>query len=110
MTMGWRWRSNGSCCHKIKEGRKSGHRARPVTKHMARGWESKAVEEQIESAEAVFPVKELPSGDRLELERKKQGVVLSRTKVLRDLETCRNARYKDMLVSALADLELQLER
>ncbi len=55
-------------------------------------------------------MKEPPSGDRLELERKKQGIVLSRTKVLRDLEACRNPRYKDMLVSALADLELQLER
>lgn len=79
---------------------------------MARGWESKAVEEQIDSVEADrdLPMNEPIPGDRLDLERKRQGVLLSRTKVLRDLDTCCNPRYRDILVAALADLEMQLER
>jgi hypothetical protein len=79
---------------------------------MARGWESKAVEDQMDAVETDrdLPMKERIPEDRLELERKRQSVQLSRTKVFRDLEGCQNPRYRDMLVAALANLDLQLER
>jgi hypothetical protein len=44
----------------------------------------------------------------LEIIRKKESLILSRTRVLHDLEASRNPRYRAMLQQALADLELQL--
>ena len=77
---------------------------------MARGWESKSVEAQIDMAEAH---RTAPSGERytpetLDLIRKKETVLLSRTRVVREMESARNPRYKAVLNKALADLDAQL--
>ena len=77
---------------------------------MARGWESKSVEAQIESREdrqsaGVAARLTLAQAETL---RKKTGLLLARTRVLRDLETVQNARYRDTLNIALADLESKL--
>lgn len=75
---------------------------------MARGWESKAVEAQIESAE---PRKRPPvelSPQQQDAARKLDGLLLHRTRVLRDLETCRDSRYKKQLTDGLSYLESQL--
>ena len=77
---------------------------------MARGWESKAVEAQIETAGGG---KGNEVGNRLspadiELFRKKEGLLLSRTRVLKDLGTARNPRYQEILQQALAQLESEL--
>lgn len=77
---------------------------------MARGWESKSVELQMESAEAHVR----PSSDthldvaELDLLRKKGNLLLSRTRVLRELETSHNPRYRSQLTKALTDLNAQL--
>ena len=79
---------------------------------MARGWESKAVESQIESAETqVRPLRDeqMPAED-LELLRKKESLKLSRTRVLRELETSQNPRYRNLMKKALADLNSELSR
>jgi hypothetical protein len=79
---------------------------------MARGWESKSVESQIESAEAhVRPSFDahLQAGE-LDLLRKKGTLMLSRTRVLRELETSRNPRYRSQLEKALTDLNAELLR
>ena len=79
---------------------------------MARGWESKSVESQIESAETlVRPSSEEQIGaEELELLRKKESLMLSRTRVLRDLEASLNPRYRSLMEKALADLNVQLSR
>jgi hypothetical protein len=77
---------------------------------MARGWESKAVEAQIDLAETHSPYQEAPAPnpETLELIRKKETILLSRTRVVRELDNAQNPRYKAVLTKALADLEAQL--
>ena len=77
---------------------------------MARGWESKAVEAQIDLAENHRPskVEIAPTPETLELIRKKENILLSRTRVVRELDSAQNPRYKAVLTKALADLEAQL--
>ena len=77
---------------------------------MARGWESKSVEAQIDMAEtrsAAAQAKVL-SQETLDLIRKKESLLMSRTRVVRDLENAQNPRYRAVLSKALADLDAQL--
>ncbi|HKX00842.1 MAG TPA: hypothetical protein VJN43_24075 [Bryobacteraceae bacterium] len=76
---------------------------------MARGWESKSVEAQIESAAAKNNSKhpEL-SPKQVEMLRARENLELSRTRVKRELETSTNPRYQVILRKALADLEAKL--
>ena len=77
---------------------------------MARGWESKSVATQIDMAEnrtAVARAKVL-SEESLDLLRKKESILMSRTRVVRDLENAQNPRYRAVLNKALADLDAQL--
>ncbi len=78
---------------------------------MARGWESKSVEAQIDAAavhhrSAVLENTIAPAA--LELIRKKENILLSRTRVVRELENAQNPRYIAVLEKALADLNAQL--
>jgi hypothetical protein len=77
---------------------------------MARGWESKAVEAQIDLAEMNRPSKAeaAPDPEILGLIRKKETILLSRTRVVRELDNAQNPRYKAVLTKALAELEAQL--
>ena len=77
---------------------------------MARGWESKSVEAQIESFESnrSAEIKDSVSSTHTELLRKKEGLRLARARVLRDLETVQNSRYREILNAALADLDRKL--
>ena len=78
---------------------------------MARGWESKSVEAQIDAAAADHrtsgPEKSL-SPKQLEAIRLKETLLLSRTRVVREIESCQNPRYRAVLKKALADLDAQL--
>jgi hypothetical protein len=76
---------------------------------MARGWESKSVEAQIESASEGLsqPAPALTAAEASKAQRK-TGILLSRQRVLRQLETAHNARHRKMLEQALADLDTQL--
>jgi hypothetical protein len=77
---------------------------------MARGWQSKSVETQIDMAEdrsAAVRAKVI-SEETLELLRKKESILMSRTRVVRDLQNAQNPRYKVVLSKALADLDAQL--
>ena len=77
---------------------------------MARGWESKSVEAQIDAAEVNRGalLENAPSPAVLEAIRKKETIMLSRTRVVRDLNSAQNPRYKAVLTKALADLDAQL--
>ncbi len=75
---------------------------------MARGWESKSVEAQKETAAAPRPPKTGLSPEQMAAARKVDALLLHRTRVLRDLEGCREARYEKTLRDGLAYLETQL--
>jgi len=77
---------------------------------MARGWESKSVEGQIEAFEGDRSpaVKKRLSPAQLELLRTRIGLQLARSRILQNLETAQNPRYRDILKVALADLESKL--
>jgi hypothetical protein len=77
---------------------------------MARGWESKSVEAQIELSEADdgSSEKRRMSADQIETARKKNGLLLARARVVQELGTCQRDRYRDILNRALADLDAQL--
>lgn len=76
---------------------------------MARGWESKSVEAQ--QAEAADNKKE--SRARLTAEqavkvRQREGLQLSRKRVLQQLAAAADPRRHDMLTAALAELDKQI--
>jgi hypothetical protein len=76
---------------------------------VARGWESKSVEAQIESANARRgTVKIRLTPEQVEAERKRDGLLLQRTRVLHDIGKCQDERYGKTLREGLAYLESQL--
>jgi hypothetical protein len=79
---------------------------------MARGWESKSIESQIESAESRVSTKKKPDRSAAEIAalREREGLELSRTRVLHQIETCQNSRYRVILEKALADLDGKLAK
>ena len=77
---------------------------------MARGWESKSVEAQIESAnQRRGDDKPRLTPEQLEAQRKRESLLLHRTRVLSDLEKCSDERYRKTLNDGLAFLEQQLQ-
>ena len=77
---------------------------------MARGWESKAVEAQIESVEASNQEASQEENADPERMRRQQALQLSRSRVLQQLEVSQNPRHREMLNQALADLEARLAK
>jgi hypothetical protein len=77
---------------------------------MARGWESKAVESQVDSAAAakMARIGERKTQDQIEKDSRRGSLMLSRTRVLHDLETACNPRYRQQLQLALAHLDRQI--
>ena len=77
---------------------------------MARGWESKSVEDQIDMAEArsANARAKVLSEEAIGVIRKKESILMSRTRVVRDIESAQNPRYRAVLTKALADLDAQL--
>ena len=78
---------------------------------MARGWESKSVEAQIDMAvqhHRSAVLEEAPDPEKLNVIRQRETILLSRTRVLRELDAAQNPRYKAVLYKALADLEAKL--
>jgi hypothetical protein len=73
---------------------------------MARGWESKSVESQIESAESrPSPAGARQTEDELARVRERESLQLSRVRVLHDLEGARNPNYRASLEAALRHLD-----
>jgi len=77
---------------------------------MARGWESKSVEAQIEethSETSINPDQTLSPEERQALIRKRD-LTLSRRHVLQQLESSPNERYSELLRRTLAGLDAEL--
>lgn len=64
--------------------------------------------QQADMAERNQPARPPISGEQRELERKRQGLQLSRTRLLQQLEASRNPRHRQMLTDSLAELDRQL--
>ena len=77
---------------------------------MARGWESKSVEDQIGAAEAEREIRDrhrLSNEEREENERR-QSLLLSRSLILSRMKAARDPRYRAQLKVALDQLDEQL--
>ena len=77
---------------------------------MARGWESKSVEDQIDAAKADRDAQIKPrlTPQQREQRELKQSLVLSRAQTLGRLNEATNDRYRAQLQSALDHLDAQL--
>jgi hypothetical protein len=75
---------------------------------MARGWESKSIEQQDAMAERHKPARPALSPEERDRDRKRQGLLLSRSRLSRQLETAANPRHRQMLTDAIAELDRQL--
>jgi molecular chaperone GrpE (heat shock protein) len=75
---------------------------------MARGWESKSVESQIEDAGSRSDRGETLTPEQRKIKRKREGLELSRRRVLQELETTRSAARRTSLEHALAFLDEEL--
>ena len=77
---------------------------------MARGWESKSVEDQVADAEAAKDdrAKHHSSQQERVKENQRQSLLMSRTQIIGRLKRATNARYRTQLEAALQDLEKKL--
>jgi hypothetical protein len=77
---------------------------------MARGWESKEIESQIEAAEARASLskKKRISAEQVQLQREREGLELSRTRVVQDLASAVNPKYREQLQRSLEHLDQKL--
>ena len=77
---------------------------------MARGWESKSVEEQQEAAAQQRAADAAPDVPAAEAERRREleSLQLARARVLADLQRACRPAHRGMLEAALADVEARL--
>jgi predicted negative regulator of RcsB-dependent stress response len=74
---------------------------------MARGWESKDVESQVEASRThkEAGAQAQKERDQLDRDQQRQGLELSRKRVLADLENATHPNHKKSLEAALAHLD-----
>lgn len=79
---------------------------------MARGWESKAVEDQISAAEARQQAREKQHLTDLEIQRRKrkEALLIERARILRELEQGHKRRYLVLLERSLNHVEAELSK
>ncbi len=77
---------------------------------MARGWESKSVEEQIAVAEAEKQARERSELTAAERERQanRARLLLVRARIVHDLEAASHERHRTQLKQALAEIDAQI--
>ena len=77
---------------------------------MARGWESKSVEAQIEDWKQAKPAAaKVPlTPEQLQRQRKKADLMLSRSHVAQQLAESANEKYSELLRRTVADLDAQI--
>jgi hypothetical protein len=77
---------------------------------VSRGWESKDVESQMEEAAArrAAPRQTPLTAEELRIEKERESLRLSRTRVEKDLETATHPRRREQLEAALRHLDRKL--
>jgi hypothetical protein len=78
---------------------------------MARGWESKDVESQVEAKKIVTDSqgKGQKSAEQVRREQDRRGLQLSRTRIQNDLQNATNPNHRKSLEAALAHLDQKIE-
>jgi hypothetical protein len=78
---------------------------------MARGWESKAVADQIEEGEARKDQNPsgAPSPEQRLLKERIESLKLSKSRLLQQLERARHPAHRDILLNGLKAVEKELE-
>jgi hypothetical protein len=77
---------------------------------VARGWESKSIEQQQEDARSAQKPGRSLTSEQKEAENRKEGLKLSRSHVLEQIQAAENPRYRRILEQALSELDEQLNR
>jgi len=76
---------------------------------MARGWESKSVEQQQEERSEERKTLRPPlSPDEQKRNRIREGLLLSRERLTQQLQAASNPRHRQLLEQAIAELDNQL--
>jgi hypothetical protein len=82
----------------------------PIIEDMARGWESKSVEAQIEDVkdgQASGTKRPLTDGEK-KSQHERDSLTLSRAYVVHQLEVSTNERYTESLRQALSEIDQKL--
>jgi hypothetical protein len=79
---------------------------------MARGWESKAVEDQMRDSESRAPrdPKTKLTPEQVEASRQREVLILAITSVQRHLQSVSDLQYREQLERALESLETRLAK
>jgi hypothetical protein len=77
---------------------------------MARGWESKSVEEQQSAAFVQTESKQRLTPEQAARKHEQEALDLSRRRIRQQLQSAQNPRHRQMLESALAELDARLAR
>ena len=86
-----------------------GENSQDYTLTMARGWESKSVEAQIEESDSKASASnQLLSREAVRAQNEKSDLLLSRKRVKQQLEVSTNDRYSELLRRTLADLDSRI--
>ncbi len=77
---------------------------------MARGWESKDVESQVEATQAVKqkPGSEPKTPEQRKREQERKDLQLSRTRIVNDLANATHPNHRKSLEAALAHLDQKI--
>jgi hypothetical protein len=80
------------------------------TEQVARGWESKSVEEQINErqAETQHPGQTQRNPQEIQQNAKRNGILLARSRTMSTLESTRDERYRTLLQRTLDYLDAEL--
>jgi len=79
---------------------------------MARGWESKSVEDQVAEAQTGRQAQRTRglTADEIELQKRKQALLLERTRIIREMERAYKRRHLEILERGLAHIEAELAK
>ncbi|MCC7156045.1 MAG: hypothetical protein IT161_15825 [Bryobacterales bacterium] len=77
---------------------------------MARGWESKSVESQQELAAAREPKPATQSPEEVARRARHDSLLLQRTRILSEMQSACNPRFRSQLEAALAHLEAEVRK
>jgi hypothetical protein len=79
---------------------------------MARGWESKAIEDQMEEAarerQGAGSGKPAPTPETLERERRREALRLSRSRIIEQIARARSEAHRRLLSRSLDAIDEQL--
>jgi len=75
---------------------------------MARGWESKSVEDQINQKENPSKTSRQIPRNQAVLREKRDGLMLARARTLNDLQSAHDTRYRALLERTLSHLDGQI--